>query len=207
MTAISYTLSHQEHGIPIYSPSFEQFKDFSAFISSIEKDAAPFGICKIIPPFEWKNAMPIPTISSYKSQLSQFSISKSLYQIFDGSCGIYHLLNQEEEAFYTIRQYEKFIATSYPVPRKRAKDKESDEFKLLESTYWKILPCAGAHYAADLSGSLFPNKFTNWNLFILPSLLSKLDKVIPGVTSPYLYIGSWKSTFAWHVEVFGIPYY
>ena len=40
-----------------------------------------------------------------------------------------------------------------------------------------------------------------WNLSELDSILKKgLDKDILGVTTPYLYIGAWKTLFAWHKE-------
>ena len=55
-------------------------------------------------------------------------------------------------------------------------------------------------YGADAPGSLF-DKGVPWNLAEIDSLLKKgLKKDITGVTTPYLYIGSWKEMFAWHKE-------
>jgi jumonji domain-containing protein 2 len=55
-------------------------------------------------------------------------------------------------------------------------------------------------YGADAPGSLF-DKGVPWNLAEIESLLKKgLNGDITGVTTPYLYIGSWKSMFAWHKE-------
>lgn len=40
-----------------------------------------------------------------------------------------------------------------------------------------------------------------WNLSELKSVLSAgLPKYIPGVSYPYLYVGSWKTMFGWHKE-------
>jgi len=52
-----------------------------------------------------------------------------------------------------------------------------------------------------MGGSLFDDG-TPWNLAELETLLSKGlgDAKIPGVTNPYLYVGSWKSMFGWHKE-------
>lgn len=54
---------------PVFYPTFEQFQDPIEFISSIREKAEPFGICKIVPPSEWKpncqinfqNPMKVPT--------------------------------------------------------------------------------------------------------------------------------------------------
>jgi jumonji domain-containing protein 2 len=55
-------------------------------------------------------------------------------------------------------------------------------------------------YGADAPGSIF-DKNVPWNLSELPSILKKgLGCYITGVTTPYLYIGSWKAMFAWHKE-------
>jgi hypothetical protein len=41
---------------------------------------------------------------------------------------------------------------------------------------------------------------SSWNLCHLGDLLGTLTHHIPGVSSPYIYVGSWKAMFAWHVE-------
>ena len=44
-------------------------------------------------------------------------------------------------------------------------------------------------------------KYGIWNLSHLDqSLLNSMTQRIPGVSTPYLYFGSWKAMFAWHVE-------
>ena len=40
-------------------------------------------------------------------------------------------------------------------------------------------------------------------------MLQKMENKLPGVNSPYLYFGTWKATFAWHLEdidLFSINY-
>jgi jumonji domain-containing protein 2 len=40
-----------------------------------------------------------------------------------------------------------------------------------------------------------------WNLSKLDTVLKLgLDNDIDGVTTPYLYVGAWKTLFAWHKE-------
>jgi hypothetical protein len=54
---------------------------------------------------------------------------------------------------------------------------------------------------ADIPGSLFERGCKGWTLRSLRSLLSETLEAhnvrMPGVNEPYLYIGSWRSLFAW----------
>jgi hypothetical protein len=57
---------------------------------------------------------------------------------------------------------------------------------------------------ADVPGSLFEPQCKGWTLRRLRSLLSQTLEAhgvkMPGVNEPYLYVGSWRSMFAWHTE-------
>ncbi|KAJ2908807.1 hypothetical protein GGI21_002516, partial [Coemansia aciculifera] len=72
----------------------------------------------------------------------------------------------------------------------------------LERIYWKNLLFQPPMYGADVLGSLFPPEeaFPEWNIRRLPGLLRLIGQRMPGVNDPYLYLGMWKATFAWHVE-------
>ena len=76
----------------------------------------------------------------------------------------------------------------------------------LESKYWKNIKFNPPTYGSDHGGSLFSSETKDWNMSKLNSVLDcvKLgqDKIddIPGVTSPYLYFGMWRSSFCWHRE-------
>ncbi|PVU85121.1 hypothetical protein BB559_007209 [Furculomyces boomerangus] len=81
----------------------------------------------------------------------------------------------------------------------------------VERTYWKNLLIEAPMYGADVSGTIFPSaeEFPNWNIRDLGTILNKVKVGISGVTLPYLYIGTWKATFAWHLEdmdLFSINY-
>ncbi len=39
---------------PTYHPSPEQFEDPISYIASIQTDAEPYGMCRIVPPEGWK---------------------------------------------------------------------------------------------------------------------------------------------------------
>lgn len=71
----------------------------------------------------------------------------------------------------------------------------------LERIYWKTVTFNNPMYGADLPGSLFDDTTETWNVAKLDNLLCRIGKTIPGVNSAYLYLGMWKATFSWHVEV------
>ena len=75
----------------------------------------------------------------------------------------------------------------------------------LERIYWKALTFNNPLYGADMPGSLFDDRTEVWNVAKLDNLLCRIDKLIPGVNSAYLYLGMWKATFSWHVEVSPYP--
>ncbi|KAL7268580.1 hypothetical protein RUND412_008794 [Rhizina undulata] len=70
----------------------------------------------------------------------------------------------------------------------------------LEKAYWRTLTYNNPLYGADMPGSLFEDRTTSWNVAKLDNLLDCLGKKLPGVNTAYLYLGMWKSTFAWHLE-------
>ena len=73
--------------------------------------------------------------------------------------------------------------------------------KELEKFYWKTVTFNSPMYGADMPGSLFEDSTDVWNVAKLDNLLCRIGKTIPGVNSAYLYLGMWKATFSWHVEV------
>jgi len=73
--------------------------------------------------------------------------------------------------------------------------------KELERIYWRTITFNNPMYGADLPGSLFGDETEVWNVAKLDNLLCRIGKTIPGVNSAYLYLGMWKATFSWHVEV------
>lgn len=73
-------------------------------------------------------------------------------------------------------------------------------FNELERHYWKNITFVPPLYGADISGSLFTKETTHWNIANLDNLLNRVGSKVPGVNTPYLYFGSWKATFSWHLE-------
>ena len=82
-------------------------------------------------------------------------------------------------------------------------DWTSDICSQIEGEYWRGLNNGIAPmYGADQEGTLFTPRTKNWNVGSLDNILTrmKLSTQLPGVTTPYLYLGMWRATFAWHVE-------
>lgn len=78
-----------------------------------------------------------------------------------------------------------------------------DVCKAIEKEYWRGLNYGKPPmYGADLSGTLFTDETKEWNIGKLDNILTRLrlKRRLPGVTTPYLYFGMWRATFAWHVE-------
>lgn len=76
----------------------------------------------------------------------------------------------------------------------------SERCEELEKAYWRTLTYSNPLYGADMPGSLFDDVTTSWNVAHLENLLDCLGKKLPGVNTAYLYLGMWRSTFAWHLE-------
>lgn len=59
-------------------------------------------------------------------------------------------------------------------------------------------------YGSDVEGSLFDYDVKAWKLPQLRTILDDLNQPpiirILGVTTPFLYFGMWKTSFAWHTE-------
>lgn len=73
----------------------------------------------------------------------------------------------------------------------------------IEKFFWKNLHLPAPLYGCDNKGSLFDDSVnSSWDLRKLDScLLDGLGKMtLDGINNPYLYYGSFRTMFAWHVE-------
>ena len=76
----------------------------------------------------------------------------------------------------------------------------------MEEMYWSSLKGESPLYGADVMGTLFKDLKNPWNINYLDSLLKEglNKKNLKGITTPYLYIGGFRTTFAWHVEDYNL---
>ncbi|KAG0640393.1 JmjC domain, hydroxylase-domain-containing protein [Tuber brumale] len=104
----------------------------------------------------------------------------------------------EREAEQAIADDEAFDGFDFRIHN--ADDYTPERCDELEKAYWRTLTYSNPLYGADMPGSLFDDSTTSWNVAKLENLLDCLGKKLPGVNTAYLYLGMWRSTFAWHLE-------
>lgn len=178
---------------PVFTPTMEEFHDFSKYVQSIEP-LCKCGIARIIPPKEWNENFTYDNID--------LVIPTPIKQFVSGQKGVYQLLLMEAPQI-TVTEFEE-LALKEKIPKSSKYDYDS-----VERTFWKNLRFNPPMYGADMSGSFFGEDVKYWNLNHLDSMLKVMADDMPGITTPYLYFGMWKAMFAWHVEdmnLFSINY-
>ncbi|EXX75202.1 Rph1p [Rhizophagus irregularis DAOM 197198w] len=194
-------------GIPVFKPTYEQFKDFKAFIMAVRPYGMNSGIVKVIPPKEWTDTLP----KDLSVQLEKIVIDNPIKQEFtkvDGKCRV---KNMDTNSKFSVKKWA-LLSEKAEKPNNQLKPKwnykvvtrglpfdNDDYIRDLEHKYWKNLAYFPPYYGADLDGSLFTDATTTWNINKIDNLLNLMDP-IPGVNKAYLYFGMWKASFAWHVE-------
>ncbi|XP_061593379.1 lysine-specific demethylase 4A-like isoform X1 [Cololabis saira] len=174
-----------------FSPSKEEFKDFSRYIAYMELQGAHrAGMAKVIPPKGWK---PRTTYDN----IDDLVIPAPIQQVVTGQSGLFTQYNIQKKPM-TLREFrktsnlDKFSSPSYV------------DFDELERKFWKNLTFNPPLYGADVSGTLYDPDVAEWNIGHLNTILDTVESdsgiKIKGVNTPYLYFGMWKSAFAWHTE-------
>nr|CAB3475164.1 unnamed protein product [Digitaria exilis] len=214
---------------PEFHPTAAEFADPVAYLLRIEPAAAPFGVCKVVPP------LPPPPKRTTLGNLSRSFAAlhpEDLSPTFPtrhqqlGLCPrrprpalkpVWHSSRR-----YTLPQFEaeagaarKMLLARHGVPASRQLSTLD-----VEALFWRA--CADqpvvVEYASDMPGSGFavpsgarPAQLpaanvgeTAWNMRGVArshaSLLRFMPEDVPGVTSPMLYVAMMFSWFAWHVE-------
>ncbi|XP_076579075.1 lysine-specific demethylase 4A isoform X2 [Chaetodon auriga] len=177
--------------IMTFTPSKEEFKDFSRYIAYMESQGAhKAGMAKIIPPKGWK---PRRTYDD----IDDLVIPAPIQQVVTGQSGLFTQYNIQKKPMtvYEFRKtsnMDKFCNPRY------------GDFDELERKFWKNLTFNPPLYGADVSGTLYDPDVTEWNIGRLNTILDTVESEsgikIKGVNTPYLYFGMWKSAFAWHTE-------
>ncbi|KAK5906727.1 hypothetical protein CesoFtcFv8_004645 [Champsocephalus esox] len=177
--------------IMTFSPSKEEFKDFSRYIAHMESQGAhKAGIAKVIPPKGWK---PRKTYDD----IDDLVIPAPIQQVVTGQSGLFTQYNIQKKPM-TVHEFRK---TSNMDKFCNPRYVDVDE---LERKFWKNLTFNPPLYGADVSGTLYDPDVTEWNIGRLNTILDTVENEsgvkIKGVNTPYLYFGMWKSAFAWHTE-------
>jgi hypothetical protein len=78
----------------------EEFADFYEFVKKIDRYGMKSGIVKIVPPKEWRNALP-----SVSQPLKETRIKDSICEHFLGSMGLFRQTNVSRSRIYNPKQW------------------------------------------------------------------------------------------------------
>ncbi|KAF9073520.1 JmjC domain, hydroxylase-domain-containing protein [Rhodocollybia butyracea] len=92
-------------GIPVFKPTMDEFRDFEAYMNRVECWGQYSGIVKVIPPKEWKNALP-----PLKEQLPSVQIKTPIEQFMLGQTGLFRQQNVEKRKTMSVREWAEFCA-------------------------------------------------------------------------------------------------
>ncbi|XP_069182612.1 uncharacterized protein [Procambarus clarkii] len=179
--------------IMVFRPTWDEFKDFTSYISYIESQGAnKAGLAKIIPPPEW-----CPRKSGYDLDSLDLTIPAPICQVVTGKQGLYQQINIQKKPM-TVKEFNKLANSD------RYRTPKHSSYEDLERKYWKNITYVSPIYGADVSGSITDPDVKEWNINSLGSILDYVNEdygiSIDGVNTAYLYFGMWKTTFAWHTE-------
>ncbi|KAJ3316739.1 hypothetical protein HDU76_001578, partial [Blyttiomyces sp. JEL0837] len=93
----------EPNGVPIFKPTFEQFKDFASYVKAIEPFGRETGIVKIIPPPEWSCS-----VKDVATKLPKIRIKTPIKQDFAGGGlppGTYRQMNMEVRRTYSVQSW------------------------------------------------------------------------------------------------------
>lgn len=191
---------------PVYRPTAEQFADPMAYIASIRQEAQRYGACKIVPPVGWRAPAAEPGRSCRVPDGLRFT--PRLMPLHKLQQGVGFQMGAETTVGAFRAKADKFKEALC-----RHHGVASDDEEAIEALFWRIVQTEQSptvvEYGADLDATTHASGFGDdeggdWNLNRLAShpesLLRYLSSGVPGVSSPWLYIGMMFGAFCWHVE-------
>lgn len=126
--------------VPIFHPTYEEFENFSAYVSKIESlGAHKIGLAKIVPPKEWSARK-----SGYKQKfIEETMVENPIKQEVHGKDGFYSVYNIQQRSI-KLNQFQKLTSTNrYATPTAISRDCEK-----LEKKYWQNLTSISPIYGA-----------------------------------------------------------
>ncbi|XP_028753344.1 lysine-specific demethylase JMJ706-like [Neltuma alba] len=192
---------------PVFCPSEQEFEDPLVYLQKIVPQAQKYGICKIVSPL---NAS-IPAAVVLTKERENFKFETIVQPLR------FSELNEDNETTYSFRgrkyTYRDFETLANKAFLSRFYSSGNLPSSYVEKLFWHEMEhgeTGTVEYGVNVEGSAFscdPNDKlakSKWNLKnfsrLQKSTLRFIDRDIPGITDPMLYIGMLFSMFAWHVE-------
>ncbi|KAI8867992.1 JmjC-domain-containing protein, partial [Ramicandelaber brevisporus] len=188
---------------PVFYPTMEEFEDFERFIHTIQPLAINGGVAKVVPPKEWREKLESETCKRHPAPL------RDPIQLAELEAQRQQLLQKlntmkRDEIAKARRRYNKGSIMDFRSVSQGAEPLDETETagSIVEKNYWNDIKRTRPTYGADILGSLFPppEDFKYWNLQDLGTILSRVNVELAGINDPYLYVGMYRATFAWHTE-------
>ncbi|XP_019465230.1 PREDICTED: lysine-specific demethylase JMJ706-like isoform X1 [Lupinus angustifolius] len=191
---------------PVYYPSEKEFQDSFAYLHKIVPEASTFGICKIVSPI----IASIPASVVLTKEKKDFKFETNVQPLRLSEWNEKDKITFMKGRKYTYKEFEALANKAF---LSRFYSSRNLSSSYIEKEFWREMAHGRkgtVEYGVNVEGSAFscdPNDKlgrSKWNLknfSRLPqSTLRLVDKGIPGITDPMLYIGMLFSMFAWHVE-------
>ncbi|PON85397.1 JmjC- JMjN-domain containing protein [Trema orientale] len=192
---------------PVYCPTKEEFEDPLVYLQKIAPEASRYGMIKIVSPLT--ATVPAGVVLMKEQPGFKFTTRVQPLRLaeWDTDDKVTFFMSGRN---YTFRDFEKMANKVFS---RRYCSSGGLPAAYLEKEFWHEIACGKTEtveYACDVDGSAFSSSPSDqlgnskWNLKRLSrlskSVLRLLERAIPGVTDPMLYIGMLFSMFAWHVE-------
>ncbi|KAF2471368.1 uncharacterized protein BDR25DRAFT_223812 [Lindgomyces ingoldianus] len=97
--------------VPVFKPTMDQFRSFKKFVDKIDKYGMKSGIVKIIPPKEWRDALP-----DLSEAVKTIKVKNPITQEFAGQHGIYTQANIEKQRSYNLPEWKSLTLESHHQP-------------------------------------------------------------------------------------------
>ncbi len=179
--------------IPEEHPTENEMANFNNYILSLGKYANDYGAVKIIPPNSWSPC------EAYDSKLDIISFRPTLINVVHISDGVFYQTHQRFKTSLTYSDYQRSFKATEPL-NQNLDDRERE--------FWNSITQSKTIYGPDVPNTLFNQnqKIFNFNFLNDPVSIERetKDNIIIGLNTPYLYFGSWRTSFAFHVEDFNL---
>ena len=177
---------------PVFSPTLEEFRDFAAFVTKARGLEPTAPMIKIQAPADWT-----PRGDHYQSL--DLIVNHPVRQEIYGQTGKYQIALVSQRKL-TLAKYRERAVASDKMTEGMSEDK-------VETLFWKSITFKNPIYGSDTDIETLFDQGVPWNLAELQSDLKVGlgENKLAGIVTPYLYVGAWKTLFAWHCEDFNLP--